>query len=150
MKLFKMIFSSVFGAVGLVFLAVGLAVRSVPDADAPVLAPIFCLSGGIFLLVAMITLLLLSDRRRKRLLDTGIRVTATVTDIRPNYGVKLNQRSPYRVYAQCEHPLTRETVTLHSHDLFHLTVATGQTVEIAFDPMHEKRYAFDLSEEAQP
>lgn len=152
MKSVKHILTLVFGLLGLVYTAIGGVMLNVTgaDPDLPLLGNIFFILGAAFLAAAVLVWYFISrrERRRAELMTYGIRVSATVTDIRVNYGVKVNRRSPVVVYATCTHPVTREEVTLASHNLWNCTTSTGQKVDICFDQMNEKLYAFDLHEEA--
>lgn len=154
MKNVKHILLLVFGILGVCYLAIavvsGMAIQADPsaDPDAMIVSLVFGILGAVFLLVTIILALTLNrgSKKRRELLDYGIRVTATVTDVRPNYSIKVNRRCPWQVYAECTHPLTGEHVVLHSHNLWYCNISTGQSVEIAFDQMNEKKFAFDLHE----
>lgn len=151
MKTVKHILTLVFGLLGAIYTAIGMFMLNAPsaDPDLPVVGRIFTALGVAFLLATVLVWYFISrsERRRQEVLAYGIRVSATVTDIRVNYSVKVNRRSPVIAYAQCVHPVTRETVTLRSHNLWRVTIATGDKVDILFDQMDEKRYAFDIPEE---
>lgn len=154
MKSVKHILLLVFGILGVCYLVIavvcGAAIQSDPyaDPDAQIVSLVFGGLGIVFLLTTLILAMTLnrSKKKRRELLDYGIRVTATVTDVRPNYMVKVNRRCPWQVYAECTHPVTGEHVVLHSHNLWYCNISTGQSVEIAFDQMNEKKFAFDLHE----
>ena len=150
MKTVKHILALVFGILGLVYSAIGLMIINIPSADqeVPLVGYVFAPLGAAFLLAAVLVWYFLSrsERRRQELLSYGIRVAAIITDIRVNYSVKVNRRCPVIAYAQCIHPVTREEVTLRSHNLWGATIATGDKVDICFDQMDEKRYAFDIPE----
>lgn len=152
MKTAKHIIAFVFGLLGVIYAAIGFVMMSIPadDPEVPLVGSIFAPLGVAFLLVAALVWYFISrsERRRQEVLAYGIRVRAVVTDIRINYSVKVNRRSPITVYAQCIHPVSRETVTLRSHNLWNATIATGDKVDICFDQMNEKLYAFDIPEEA--
>lgn len=154
MKTVKHILTLVFGILGTVYTAIGFFMLSAGSTDPalPIVGNVFFGLGVVFLLATALVWYFISrsQRRREELLTWGVRVTGTVTDIRVNYSVKVNRRSPVVVYAECTHPVTRERVTLRSHNLWNCTMETGQTVEIAFDQMNEKRYVFDIREEARP
>lgn len=153
MKSVKHILALVFGLMGLVYTAIGCIMQSVtsPDPDLPIVGRVFFLLGLAFLLATALIWYFMGrrERRRAELLSYGLRVAAKVTEIRINHGVKVNGRSPVVVYAACVHPVSREQVTLRSHNLWNCTLTTGQSVDICFDQMNEKLYAFDLHEEAR-
>ena len=152
MKTVKHILALVFGILGTVYAVLGGVMLGIPanDPELSIVGNIFLLLGLAFLLAAVLVWYFISrsQRRREELLAWGLRTTGTVTDIRVNYSVKVNRRSPVMVYAECTHPLTHERVTLRSHNLWNCIIETGQKVDIVFDQMNEKRYAFDIREEA--
>lgn len=154
MKSVKHILALVFGILGTVYAAIGCIMLNVSsaDPDLPIVGNVFFLLGLAFLAATALVWYFMSrkERQRAELLTYGIRVTATVTDVRINYSVKVNRRSSVVVYAACIHPVSREEVTLRSHNLWNCTVATGQKVDILFDQMNEKLYAFDIPQEARP
>lgn len=152
MKTAKHIIAFVFGLLGVIYAAIGLVMQRIPspDPEVPLVGSIFAALGVAFLLVAVLVWYFISrgERRRSEVLQYGIRVSAVVTDIRINHNVKVNHRSPITVYARCVHPVSRQEVTLRSHNLWNATIATGEKVDICFDQMNEKLYAFDIPEEA--
>lgn len=153
MKQVKRILVLVFGLMGVVYVTVAGILGAVmesgdPDPDLPILIFVFTILGGAFLLAALIVSVVMSssERRRQELLSYGIRVKATVIDITQNTAVRVNRRSPWRVTAECTHPITGLHTVLRSHNLWNCTIATGQKVEIVFDQMNERKYAFDIPE----
>lgn len=84
------------------------------------------------------------QRRREALLGYGRRATGTIQEVQIVRSVTVCNRHPQVVVATCVHPLTGQTVTLRSHQLWDCTAVPGQQVEIAFDPINEKKYAMDL------
>ena len=153
MKTVKHILTLVFGILGTVYTTIGFFMLSAGGADDArfIVGHVFFGLGLAFLLATAGVWYFISrsQRRREELLAWGVRATGTVTDIRVNYSVKVNRRCPVVVYAECTHPVTHERVTLRSHNLWNCTLETGQTVDIVFDQMNEKRYAFDIREEAR-
>ena len=152
MKTVKHILALVFGILGTVYTAMGFFMLNAGNDEALfIVGNVFFGLGLVFLLAAVLVWYFInrSQRRREELLTWGVRATGTVTDIRVNYSIKVNRRSPVVVYAACTHPVTREQVTLRSHNLWNCTLEAGQTVDVAFDQMNEKRYAFDIREEAR-
>jgi len=153
MKTVKHILTLVFGILGTVYTTIGFFMLSAGSADDAlfIVGNVFFWLGLVFLLATALVRYFISrsERARQDLLTWGIRVTGTITNIRVNYSVKVNRRCPVVVYAECTHPVTHEQVTLRSHNLWNCTMETGQTVDIVFDQMNEKRYAFDIREEAR-
>lgn len=147
MRIVKNTLMLTFGLLGLAYTIFGGAMLHM--GVSPVLGYVFLPLGVAFLLVTAAVWYFFSRARRRReeLLTWGTRAKATVTGVRANLNVRVNRRNPDVVLAQCVHPITRETVTLRSHNVMDCTLHPGDTVEIAFDPMNERRYAFDLREE---
>ncbi len=147
MRIVKNILMLVFGLLGLAYTAIGGV--ALHTGVSPVLGYVFLPLGAAFLLATAAVWYFFNraNRRREELLTWGTRVRAAVTDVRANQNVRVNGRNPDVVLARCTHPVTRETVTLRSHNVMNCTLQPGDTVEILFDPMNEKRYVFDLREE---
>ena len=137
---------------------VGSPYRLMVDPEAPLRVTDYflVLMGGIFGGVAILTLGIgftiwfvmgRGERRREELLQYGLRTTAVVTELRQNRSVQVNGRHPWVAIATCTHPSTREETTVKSHMLWHPSVQEGDHVDVAFDPMDERRYAMDIREE---
>lgn len=146
MKMIRNILALIFGLLGLIYAIIGGAVLY--TGLSPVLGHVFLPLGLLFLLAAGCVWFTLSRslRRREELLTWGTRATATVMEVQTNMNLRMKGRYPKTVLARCVHPFTRETVTLRSHNVQDCTLKPGQTVDIAFDPMNERRYIFDLME----
>lgn len=147
MRIVKNTLMLTFGLLGLVYTFIGGAMLCM--GVKLVLVCVFLSLGAAFLLATAAVWYFFSRacRRREELLTWGTRAKATVTEVRSNLNVRVNRRNPDVVLARCVHPITRETVTLRSHHVINCTLQPGDMVEIAFDPMNERRYAFDLREE---
>lgn len=89
------------------------------------------------------------QQRREELLGYGRRAIGTVVSIKEVKNVSVGNRHPWVATATCVHPLTGESVTLRSHYLWTCSVVAGQHIDIAFDPMNEKKYAMDIREEGE-
>lgn len=138
--------------------AVGSPYRLMADLENPAHAMDYflVLMGGIFgvtaivLLAAGIIIWIVMGRgarRREEIMQYGLRTTAVVTELKQNRAVQVNGRHPWVVIATCTHPSTREEMTVKSHMLWHPVVAEGDHIDVAFDPMDERRYAMDIREE---
>lgn len=109
--------------------------------------------GLVLLLTGVIVSVCMShgERRREALLSYGRREIGAIQEVRMVRSVTVCNRHPWVVIATCVHPLTGQTVTLRSHYLWDCKAVPGQHVEIAFDPINEKKYAMDLHDaEEQP
>lgn len=137
---------------------IGSPYRVMVDPEHPVRATDYflVLMAGIFGVLAIVQLgvgftvwrvMGRGARRREEILQYGLRTTALVTELRENRSVQVNNRHPWVAIATCTHPTTREQVTIKSHMLWSPTVAEGDRVDVAFDPMDERRYAMDIREE---
>ncbi len=124
--------------------------RNVMDSVFLVLGVVFSSIGAVFVVVGVVIWMVTDGGRRRReaLLGYGRRVMATVTEVRVNPSIRVNGRSPYQVFAQCTNPVSGQTETVKSHNIWDTALQIGDRVEVAFDPMNEKKYAFDLREEA--
>lgn len=147
MKIVKFTLMLTFGLLGTVYTALGAAVLY--TRLSPALGYVFLPLGIAFLAATFCVWYFFgrSQRRRQELLTWGTRATATVTEVQTNLNLRVNRRNPKVVLVTCTHPITRETVTLRSHNVMDCTLQPGQTVDIAFDPMNERRYIFDLTED---
>lgn len=139
---------------------VGSSFRLLVDPDAPIRAADYflVLMGGIFGAMAILLLAIgfiiwfamgRGERRREDLLQYGLRTTAVVTELKQNRSVQVNHRHPWNIIASCTHPSTREEMTIKSHMVWKPAVAVGDKIDVAFDPMDERRYAMDTPEEAK-
>lgn len=156
-KLVFGILGGTYTVVGGVFLALAITgadgvqeIFSHPDGDIAAFAAlgvVFPLLGIIFLLVTL--LLARADKRRARLreelLTWGQRVKGEIVDVRVDYTVRVNRRSPVIAKVRCTLPSGE--VTLKSPRLWDRKPSVGDTVEVIYDPMDEKRYVIELSEE---
>lgn len=122
----------------------------VSDSSLRIVSIVFVCIGGVMLLACLVTAIAARAVRKKReeLLVWGQRVTVTIDAINVNTMVTMMNRHPERLYAHCVHPVTGETVKLHSHDLWKTPLQPGDRVDVLFDPMNEKRYVFDVREDA--
>ena len=150
----------VFGIMGVIYTIVGAVCLTIatqwagdvrrifrlPEDDLAlsIVGTVFGVLGVAFLLVTVI--LLLCGRRQKRLreelLQYGTRVTGTITDVKVDYTVRVNNHSPLVAMVQCDFP-TGE-VTLKSKRLWRACPNTGDLVEVVYDPMDEKRYVIEF------
>lgn len=109
---------------------------------------VFGVMGGVLVCLGLVIGLAgaAGIRRREELLGWGQRALGRVIAVEPNSHVSINGRHPLRLKVEVEHPVTREKITVKSHDLWATSFSPGDTVEVAFDPMNEKRYAVDAQE----
>lgn len=155
-KLVFGILGAVYTVLGSVFLALAItkagdvqAIFSHPEEDVVAFASlgiVFPLLGIAFLLVTL--LLVRADKRRARmweeLLTWGSRVKAEIVDVRIDHTVRVNRRSPVIARVRCQLPSGE--VILKSHRLWDECPATGDPVEVIYDPMDEKRYVIEFGD----
>lgn len=112
----------------------------------PLVGLVFAGVGGLFLIIGVV--MLLQTRRQRRLheelLRFGTRVTGTVTDIRIDPTVRVNGVHPLRLIVQAQHPHTGEMKTLRGPRVWNTSLATGDAIDVLFDPQDEKRYTVEL------
>ena len=150
----------IFGGMGLIYTIAGLicltlaidkagspaAIFTLPEDDLAlsIIGCVFTTLGAVFLVVAIV--FALADKRRaalrEELLAWGSRVTGTVVDVRTDYTVRINHR--YAKIAMIRCPFPRGEVTLKSHRLWGSIPSVGDTVDVLFDPMDERRYVIDF------
>lgn len=162
MKRGNLILKLVFGLMGLLYAVTGVVFLSLAVKWAGELRRIFTLPeeylafaingtvfsvlGVIFLIVTVI--LMVAGKRRARmreeLLTWGTRVKAEVVDVRVDHTIRVNRRSPVIARVRCTLPSGE--VTLKSPRLWDECPAVGDTVEVIYDPMDEKRYVIEFPE----
>lgn len=156
MKRGSQVVTLVFGILGTVYAVIGgvlltLAARlsgslasifSLPEEELAlaVCGTVFGVLGAGFLLVTAVLLLRARQRKRLReeLLTWGTRVKGTVTDVRIDHSIRVNGHSPLVAMVRCHLP-SGET-TLRSPRLWSACPSTGDTVEVLYDPMDERKF----------
>ncbi len=162
MKSMRRIFLFTFGGMGLLFAVIGgglllfLTSQGLPLLDSAgldeeqltmhILGWTYLPLGLIFLSVGLGIYggMKRAASRREELAACGVRVRGTVKRVALNPALRVNRRSPYRVYVTCTPPQVSSPVTLRSHNVFHTDVRPGDSVWVLFDPMDERRYAVEL------
>lgn len=156
LKLVFGILGAVYAVLGGVFLAIAASsagdirrIFTLPEDELAfaINGTLFTALGVIFLLVTL--LLARADRRRARLreelLQYGTRVKGTIVDVRVDHTIRVNRRSPVIAKVQCMLPSGE--VTLKSHRLWDACPAVGDRAEVIYDPMDERKYVIEFSEE---
>lgn len=162
MKRGNLIVRLVFGLLGVIYAIVGAVCLTIarnmagdirrifrlPEDDLAlaIVGTVFSVLGAVFLVVTLM-LILLGRRRsrlREELLSWGQRVQGTVTGVRVDYAIRVNGRSPLIAQVRC--PFPRGEVTLKSPRLWGVTPAVGDTVDVLYDPMDERKYVMDFPE----
>ncbi|MBE5811647.1 MAG: hypothetical protein E7318_12050 [Clostridiales bacterium] len=162
MKHGNIVLKLVFGGIGLVYTIVGLIclLQGIDAAgslnaiftlqgelrEVATVGAIFSVLGPCFLIAALC--LVIKDKRRARmkeeLLAWGSRVQGTVTQVRVNHSIRVNGRNPLIAQVLC--PFPSGEVTLTSPHLWNIRPAVGDTVDVIYDPMDERRYVIDFQE----
>ncbi len=106
--------------------------------------------GSIFALVGA-GILFTTIRRRQivaALKERGLRINAEFVGCQLDTSIKINGRSPFRVFAQATHPMTGKLASFESEPIW--LDLTGelerQQVPVLIDPTKPKRHYVDLSE----
>lgn len=150
----------IFGGTGLLFLILGVIFVLIgweylpqvftaqvwtgdpPDSLAlPLVGLVFSGIGVLFTALGAGFLIALRRQRllREELERYGVRVTGTVTDITIDRSYRVNGRSPLRVHVTAVHPTTGEAVTVRSGPVWETSLSTGDTADVLFDPMDERK-----------
>jgi len=87
------------------------------------------------------------EKKRAELMTYGRRVKGCVTRVKRNVAIRVNRRHPWQAEVRCLHPLTGQEITVRSHNLWVCPVKEGDSVDVLFDPMDEKKYAVDVTDE---
>ena len=156
LKLIFGLMGLLYSVIGLVFL--GLAVKWAGDLCRIFTLPeehlafaingtVFTALGVIFLIVTVILILVGKRRARMReeLLTWGSRIKGEVVDVRVDYTVRVNRRSPVIAKVRCTLPSGE--ITLRSPRLWDAHPAVGNVVEVIYDQMDEKRYVIEFPAE---
>lgn len=163
MKSGNLIVKLVFGIMGIVFAAVGVICLTIarsmtgsmrhifrlPEDDLAlsIMGVVFGVVGVAFLIATVC--IILADRRQKRLYDElltyGQRVQGVIVDVQVNRTIQVNGRSPLVAKVKVNFPSGE--VTLKSKNLWNACPATGDTVNVLYDAMNERRYVIELSDE---
>ncbi len=154
-KLVFGIMGAVYAVLGVFFLGMAISaagditrIFTLPENELAfaILGCVFTALGVVFLGVA--TAFALADKRRAELREElqawGQRVTGVITEVRTDPTVRVNHRYAKVVMVRC--PFPRGEVTLKSHRLWSHVPAVGDTVDVLYDPMDERRYVIDFPE----
>lgn len=109
----------IFGAIGLVFLAIGAAMM----------------------------LILRKGRARNSLLKTGKKIEARIQSVERNAGVSINGRSPFRILSQWQDPQTSLLHVFASENIWYdpTQFLHRESVDVYIEPANPKHYYVDTS-----
>ena len=153
LKLIFGLMGAIYAVIGVTFLVVAMKaaggitrIFTLPEEELAfaIVGTVFTALGAAFLVVTVILALVgrKQQRMREELLQYGTRVTGEVVDVRINYSIRVNRKSPLVAQVKCLLP-TGE-VTLKSKNLWNACPNTGDAVEVIYDPMDEKRYVIEF------
>ena len=156
LKLIFGLMGAIYAVIGLVFLVVAMKaagsitrIFTLPEEQLAfaINGVVFTVLGAAFLMVTVILALVgrKQQRMREELMQYGSRVTGEVVDVRINYSIRVNRKSPLVAQVKCLLP-TGE-VTLKSKNLWNACPNTGDAVEVIYDPMDETRYVIEFEGE---
>lgn len=145
------IFLSVFAPIGIIFSTLGgiFIAFHAENEDLGRVGIVFIILGLVFLLVCVILLIILFNRKKKleQIIENGYYIVAETGDIILNYNVSVNGRCPYIITASyqdsmgCIH-------TFRSQNIFYnpTGIMTNNMVKIYTRPDNFKLYYMDINE----
>lgn len=156
LKLIFGLMGAIYAVIGVTFLVVAMKaagdvtrIFTLPEEELAlaIVGTVFTALGAGFLAAALGVMLAgkRQQRMREELMQYGTRVTGEVVDVRINYSIRVNRKSPLVAQVKCLLP-TGE-VTLKSKNLWNACPNTGDAVEVIYDPMDEKRYVIEFEGE---
>jgi len=113
----------------------------------------FTVLGLVFFLVGIVLLItsIRKRRRRKALLQNGRKIYATVTGIKEDTSIEINNRHPYRVVCEYEDPYSGEKKIFMSESfLMDLSGCIGATVPVYLDSNGGDLYCVDFDPDSVP
>lgn len=117
--------------------------------DSKILELIFILIGGVFAVlgVIFITVNILSGNRRKMLMQTGDRLTGTITDVVMNNAVRINGVHPFKAECEVVNPFDGEKYLYSSENVTrNISELVGREVTVYVDRNNKKKYYVDIFE----
>lgn len=117
--------------------------------DSKILELIFILIGGVFAVlgVIFITVNILSGNRRKKLMQTGDRLTGTITDVVMNNAVRINGVHPFKAECEVVNPFDGEKYLYSSENVTrNISELVGREVTVYVDRNNKKKYYVDIFE----
>lgn len=101
--------------------------------------------GGIGVIFFIINASLRS--RRKKLMETGDRLTGTITDITRNYAVRINGRNPFKAECEVIDPYSGEKYLYSSENVTdNISELLGREVTVYVDRDNKRNYYVDIFE----
>lgn len=117
--------------------------------DSMILELIFILIGGVFAVLGAVFIILniLSGNRRKKLMQTGDRLTGKITDITINNAVRINGRHPFKAECEVINPFDGEKYLYSSENVTcNISELVGREVTVYVDRNDKSRYYVDIFE----
>lgn len=114
-----------------------------------ILELIFTLIGGIFAVLGVILIIIniLFGNRRKKLMQTGDRLTGTIIDVVMNNSVRINGRHPYKAECEVINPFDGERYLYSSENVtVNISELVGREVTVYVDRNDKKKYYVDIFE----
>lgn len=146
----RFIVGIVFTFIGIIYLAVGTPLYFfLPDRNSRIFSSVFSGLGMVFLILGIVFLILEIKKKRRcnRLLHDGNYITAEISEISLDYGIRVNRRHPYVVI--CRYRDMEGTVHMFkSRNLYFNPgpLLQGQTVKIYVDGKDFRHYYMDIDE----
>lgn len=114
-----------------------------------ILELIFILIGGVFAVLGVILIIvnILSGNRRKKLMQTGERLTGTITDVVMNNAVRINGHHPFKAECEVINPFDGEKYLYSSENVTcNISELVGREVTVYVDRNNKKKYYVDIFE----
>lgn len=137
----------IFGVMGLIYLPLGVGMLSASiDAEEKSAAICFAILGGGFLTAALFLFVysIFQKRRIQKMVDAGTYVWGEVTDIVPNYNVRINSRNPFMLLVRYQ-DRTGNIHIFHSQNLktYPDRSVIGKQVKVYYENETYKHYYVD-------
>ncbi|MDD7429852.1 MAG: DUF3592 domain-containing protein [Oscillospiraceae bacterium] len=117
--------------------------------DSKLLELMFILLGSIFAVLGAIFILIKisSANRRKRLIETGDRLTGIITDVVINNAVRINGRHPFKAECEVIDPFSGEKYLFASESVTSdISYLEGREVTVYTDRNDKRKYFVDIYE----
>lgn len=142
------IVGGVFAFIGIIYTVLGVVISQFPeDSDDATVGIVFAILGAVMLAIAICILIYGIYRRKclQKIVENGKYLWGEVTDIVPNYNVRINNRNPYNVLVRYQ---DRNGVVHIFRSVNQKTYPDrsiiGKQVKVYYENEEFKRYYVDL------
>ncbi|MGN1481156.1 DUF3592 domain-containing protein [Porcipelethomonas sp.] len=107
-----------------------------------VIGGIFAVIGAVFLIIVIVT-----GRRVENLKKSGDKLSGTITDVKRNYSIRINNCHPFKAECKVINPYDGETYLYSSQNITDdITGFIGMTVTVYVDRNNKRKYYVDIPE----